>query len=153
MESAAKRKAASAAVGDSDGRPTKRQKVPVRAACIGGDCIAGGGLETWRGVGSDAGWLLDKKRATPGGSTSMPIASAGPSMSPQHHTRRRRCIRILGRDHVQNFGERALTMDRLRAGRIERQLGDGRVDYDAGLKVPRKLEASQRQDVRARPNY
>jgi hypothetical protein len=31
MESAAKRKAASASVGDYDGRPAKRQKVPVRA--------------------------------------------------------------------------------------------------------------------------
>jgi hypothetical protein len=34
MESAAKRKAASAAVGDSDGRPAKRQKVPVCAVSV-----------------------------------------------------------------------------------------------------------------------
>tara|TARA_R110002003_G_scaffold126_45_gene11807 strand:- start:9385 stop:9492 length:108 start_codon:yes stop_codon:yes gene_type:complete len=34
MESAAKRKAASAAVGDSDGRPAKRQKVPVCAVPV-----------------------------------------------------------------------------------------------------------------------
>jgi hypothetical protein len=32
MESAAKRKAANAGVGDGDARPAKRQKVPVRAA-------------------------------------------------------------------------------------------------------------------------
>lgn len=32
MESASKRKAASAALGDGDGRPPKRQKAPVRAA-------------------------------------------------------------------------------------------------------------------------
>jgi hypothetical protein len=75
MESAAKRKAASAAVGDSDGRPSKRQKVPVRAACIGGSWTVGHGLETceeWRVenggvVVATAGTLLEKKRATPPG--------------------------------------------------------------------------------------
>jgi hypothetical protein len=45
MESASKRKAASAAMGDSDGRPAKRQKVPVRATPKSADCIVGGGLD------------------------------------------------------------------------------------------------------------
>lgn len=57
MESAAKRKAASAAMGDSDGRPAKRQKVPVRAAPQGVECIVGGGPAMREsGVGRDAGW-------------------------------------------------------------------------------------------------
>jgi len=43
MESAAKRKAASAAMGDGDGRPAKRQKVPVRAAPQGVASSVGGG--------------------------------------------------------------------------------------------------------------
>ena len=45
MESAAKRKAASAAAGDHDGRPAKRQKGTVRAGCGGGRCIVGRVLE------------------------------------------------------------------------------------------------------------
>jgi hypothetical protein len=43
MESAAKRKAASAAMGDGDGRPAKRQKMPVRAAPRVVECLVGGG--------------------------------------------------------------------------------------------------------------
>jgi hypothetical protein len=56
MESAAKRKAASASVGDNDGRPAKRQKVPVRAAPESVDCIVGGGRRDASSGGCDAGW-------------------------------------------------------------------------------------------------
>lgn len=45
MESAAKRKAASAAMGDGDGRPAKRQKVPVRAVPNRVEGIVGGGSQ------------------------------------------------------------------------------------------------------------
>lgn len=42
-----------------------------------------------------------------------------------------------------------LTMDRLRAGRIECERGDGRDDDDQGTAVPGQLEAGKGQDVRS----
>lgn len=44
MESAAKRKAGGATAVESEGRPSKRQKVPVRAPCPG-VCSNGGGRD------------------------------------------------------------------------------------------------------------
>ena len=78
MESAAKRKAASAAVGDGDSRPAKRQKVPVRAGCDGGVCRVGGGLEMGERCRLQCGMAAEQERATPGGSTSSPSPPAAP---------------------------------------------------------------------------
>jgi hypothetical protein len=83
MESAAKRKAASAAMGEGDGRPAKRQKVPVRATPRGGEassvvdqrCASGVGRDAGRGLG-DGGWLLEGARRL--GSTSSPFTSRRP---------------------------------------------------------------------------
>jgi hypothetical protein len=46
-----------------------------------------------------------------------------------------------------------LTADRLRADREQCDRRDSRVDDHGGLEVPRQLEASKGQDVRARPYH
>jgi hypothetical protein len=104
MESASKRKAAGAAVADGDGRPAKRQKVPVCAAPKCADCIVGGGSEACERRWSRCGWLLDGARRL--GSTSSPtLTSVGPSMSPQHHAHRRRCKPVQRRPHGGHDGQ------------------------------------------------
>lgn len=66
MESASKRKAAGAAAPENEGRPSKRQKVPVSATPEECAIIVGGAPEVMeeRRLG-EAGWLLDEQRATP----------------------------------------------------------------------------------------
>lgn len=93
MESAAKRKAASAAVGDSDGRPAKRQKVPVRAACIGGRGIGGGGLEMVDEGRVRCGMAPGRAARDTWGSTSRPSPPPAPPCRPQHQKYRRDAYR------------------------------------------------------------
>jgi hypothetical protein len=72
-------------------------------------------------------------------------------MSPQHHARRRRCKPVQRQPHVWMRWTGLLTMDSLRAGRIECEHRDGRDDDGQGHAVPGQLEGSEGQDVRSPP--
>ena len=117
MESAAKRKAASAAVGDGEGRPAKRQKVPVCAVPNGVECIVGGGSGGASGVGRAAG--RPEWRARDDWVRQVALHLRRPLLVPQQHDRRRRCIQIQRRQYNRGYWASLLTMDRLCAGRIE----------------------------------
>lgn len=152
MESAAKRKAANAAASDHDNRPAKRQKGPVRA--VHGRRLMHRRGVFWRctrRVGRDAGWALDKSARHLGGSTSSHHHLRRPLLAAPNTTRAPAMHRGLPGEHGGMAYEPLLTATPSRAGRHQCQLGDGSLDDDRGLEVPRQPEAGKRQDVRARP--
>ncbi|KAF2793061.1 hypothetical protein K505DRAFT_46090 [Melanomma pulvis-pyrius CBS 109.77] len=149
MESAAKRKAASAAASEMDSRAPKRQKLPVRASPCECSSIVGGGDATgrWSGVGCDAvrreeGALLDVVRRAALHHARQPLPVAATPSTP-----RRRCIRAQGADPCRRPGPRLLTPWLACAGRHRCRLRDGRDHHHHGLEVPRESAGSKGQDV------
>lgn len=149
MESASKRKAA-AALGDGDGRPAKRQKAPVRTA-LGymGKCrrwrlgetrvmVVAMREDSWTGARHD--WvdqqLLSSPPAPPNRRNNTTAASTGDTYT---------CLRAGSYGPIR---ERPADND---AGRFERECRDNSDDHSSRLEVPRQLESSKGQNVRALP--
>jgi len=161
MESAAKRKAGSAAAGDGDGRPAKRQKVPVRAACQRvAACV---GVRTracvWACVGCVCRWQSgedgDGMRMRHGcwPRSARPRRAAHHLRRPlpwrphRHEHRRDACSRHTGPRETRPISRHGRQlMHWMRAGHL-RQHRNGRVDDGAGLEVHRRPKAGQGQDV------
>lgn len=124
---------------DKKGRYVQSMVVVDASSSVFGRCR--------RRDGRDAGWSLDQKRDT-WGARRVGHHRSRPLIAPSTSRARRRCSREQ-RISTHTILGTMLTGDRFRAGRNPFQVGDGRINHNGRLEVPRQLEAGQRQDVRA----
>jgi hypothetical protein len=124
---------------DKKGRYVQSMVVVDASSSVFGRCR--------RRDGRDAGWSLDQKRDT-WGARRVGHHRSRPLIAPSTPRARRRCSREQ-RISTHTILGTMLTGDRFRAGRNPFQVGDGRINHNGRLEVPRQLEAGQRQDVRA----
>lgn len=142
MESAAKRKAGGAATSETEGRPSKRQKVPVRAR-PGGECSSVGVCEElqtgWRRFAMRAMRERGRGRGQRATACLLPTATEPPlqpaAMRPPNPPWT--CARDTANCHCLPLGP----------GPRHRSRRDPRDDHHHGLEVPRELEAGKGQDV------